>query len=620
MEHGPRLRADGTAAFRVWAPRAGAVTLWLDGAEFAMAPEACGWFAAEAPAGAGARYAFRLDGGPPRPDPASRRQPDGVHAPSALVDVDALPFRVGRWEVASLERAVIYELHIGAFTLPGTFDAAIERLDHLAELGVTHVEIMPVNGFNGVWNWGYDGVAWYAVHEPYGGPEGLARLVDACHARGLGAILDVVHNHLGPSGNYLGEFGPYLVEGARSTWGEQLNLDGPDSDPVRALVTGNVVQWLRDYRFDGLRLDAVHALADQSARHILAEIADTTAALESELARPLLLVAESDRNDPRTVVPRSHHGLGMHAQWADDLHHAVHTAVTGERDGYYVDYDGLPDVARAWRDGFLYNGRWSPYRRRTVGAPLPDTVEGHRLVTCIQNHDQVGNRPAGERLTALVPPELVRVAIVLLLASPTTPMLWMGEEYGETNPFPFFTSHPEQALGHAVSAGRKEEFADFASWRDAEVPDPQDPRTFSRAKLDWERLGTPGGQARMALWRDLLRLRAEHPALADRRREHVTVHAADATTLLLERRAGSAAAVAAANLAGAAVSVALPAGTWTMRLDTQDPAYGADGERASVEGSTLTIAARSAVLLVSVCQASVCQTSVCQTSVCQTSV
>ena len=583
--HGPELHGDGTATFRLWAPRAERVSLRLRDETHDMAAGADGWHELRASAMPGDRYGFALPDGKTRPDPASRRQPDGVHEPSALVDLSALPFEVDAWDVAPLERAVIYELHTGTFTAQGTFGAAVARLDALVDLGVTHVEVMPVNGVNGMWNWGYDGVAWYTVHEPYGGPEGFARFVDACHARGLGVILDVVYNHLGPSGNYLPDFAPYLTQG-RSTWGDLLNLDGPDSDPVRAFIVGNVTQWLRDYRVDGLRLDAVHALVDQSARHILAEIADAAAALEADLGRPLLLIAESDRNDPLTVTRRAENGLGMGAQWVDDLHHAIHTAVTGERDGYYVDYDGLPDVARAYRDGFVYNGRWSPYRRKTVGAPLPDTVPGHRLVTCIQNHDQVGNRAAGERLTTLVPPELVRVAIVLFLASPTTPMLWMGEEYGETSPFQFFTSHPETELGQAVSQGRREEFADFSSWSADDVPDPQDPATFQRSKLDWSRADTPQGQARRALWRDLLRLRREVPALGKGRRDLVTVHRADQEVLVVERRGEDGGAVIVAACLGAqGAGVTLPAGSWRVLLDSEDDTYGGRN-RATVDGST----------------------------------
>ena len=589
LRHGPELHGDGTATFRLWAPKAERVALTLRGETHDMSAGSDGRHELRASAMPGDRYGFTLPDGKTRPDPASRRQPDGVHELSALVDLTALPLEVGAWEVAPLERAVIYELHTGTFTPEGTFAAAVDRLDALVELGVTHVEVMPVNGVNGVWNWGYDGVAWYTVHEPYGGPEGFARFVDACHARGLGVILDVVYNHLGPSGNYLPDFAPYLTQG-RSTWGDLLNLDGPDSDPVRAFIVGNVTQWLRDYRVDGLRLDAVHALVDSSARHILAEIADAAAALETELGRPLLLIAESDRNDPLTVTRRAENGLGMGGQWVDDLHHAIHTAVTGERDGYYVDYDGLPDVARAYRDGFLYNGRWSPYRRKTVGAPLPDTVPGHRLVTCIQNHDQVGNRAAGERLTTLVSPELVRVAIVLFLASPTTPMLWMGEEYGETNPFQFFTSHPETELGRAVSEGRREEFADFSSWSADDVPDPQDPATFQRSKLDWSRSETAEGRARRALWRDLLRLRREVPALGDDRRDLVTVHRADHEALVVERRGQDGGAViVAACLGGQGADVTLPAGSWRVLLDSEDDTYGGRN-RATVDGSTETAA------------------------------
>ncbi|HWH31628.1 MAG TPA: malto-oligosyltrehalose trehalohydrolase [Egibacteraceae bacterium] len=598
--HGPELHGDGTATFRLWAPRAERVTLELRDGSHEMAADAGGWHTLRASALPGDRYGFTLPDGKTRPDPASRRQPDGVHELSAVADLGALPFGVERWDAAPLERTVIYELHVGAFTPEGTFAAAAGRLDHLAALGVTHVEVMPVNGVNGTWNWGYDGVAWYTVHEPYGGPDGFAAFVDACHARGLGVILDVVYNHLGPSGNFLPDFAPYLTQG-RSTWGDLLNLDGPDSDPVRDFIVGNALQWLRDYRCDGLRLDAVHALLDSSARHILAELADAVDALEDELGRPLVLIAESDRNDPLTITRRAEHGLGMRAQWVDDLHHAIHTAVTGERDGYYVDYDGLPDVARAYRSGFLYDGRYSVYRQRTVGAPLPDTVPGHRLVTCVQNHDQVGNRAAGERLTTLVPPELVRVAIVLLLASPTTPMLWMGEEYGETNPFQFFTSHPEQELGRAVSEGRREEFADFSSWSAADVPDPQDPETFRRSTLDWARLDSPGGRERLALWRDLLRLRRDVPALGEGRRDLVRIHRADADVLVAERRGpGGApdggAVLVCANIGEEPAAVPLPGEGWSLLLDSEDRAYGG-ANRATVVGSTLTMGPGAAALL-----------------------
>ncbi|MBD0324302.1 MAG: malto-oligosyltrehalose trehalohydrolase, partial [Aldersonia sp.] len=333
-----------------------------------MDAAARGWFQVRTEAAAGQNYGYRLDGGPLRPDPASRWQPDGVHGASRLFAPEGVMARDFR--AAPIGSAVIYELHIGTFTNEGTFDAAAERLDDLAALGITHVEVLPINGFNGTHGWGYDGVAWYAVHEPYGGPAAFLRFVEAAHAAGLAVVLDVVYNHLGPSGNYLGEFGPYLTDRYRTPWGDGLNLDGEDSDPVRSLIVGNALYWLREFGVDGLRLDAVHGLIDGSAVHVLTQLRDAVAELSVAEVRPLQLIAESDRSDPQTIRTREAGGTGIDAQWADDLHHAIHTAITGEHDGYYVDYAGLPDVAEQYRRGFLYDGRYSVHRRRTVGAPL----------------------------------------------------------------------------------------------------------------------------------------------------------------------------------------------------------------------------------------------------------
>ena len=558
---------DGTVTFRVWAPNAHEVLLELDGGEDTiLSPLPHGWHEVRTVASPGQRYGFRLDGGPLRPDPASRRQPDGVHRPSAVY-VPA-PAADSAFQARPISSAVIYELHIGTFTSPGTFDAAMAHLPALADLGVTHVELLPINAFNGTHGWGYDGVAWYAVHEPYGGPAGFRRFVDACHAAGLAVVLDVVYNHLGPSGNYLGEFGPYLTDRYRTPWGDGLNLDGEDSDPVRAFIVGNALSWLRDFGVDALRLDAVHGLIDGSAVHILAELRDAVADMSVELGRPLQLIAESDRADPQTVRPRDVGGVGLDAQWADDLHHAIHTAITGERDGYYVDYAGLPDVAEAYRRGFLYDGRYSVHRRRTVGAPLGD-VPGYRLVGCIQNHDQIGNRAAGDRLTTLVDPALVEVAAVLLCASPYTPMLFMGEEYGETNPFQYFTSHPEPELAQAVRNGRREEFSSFAAFTGEQVPDPQEVATFERSRLDWSASDTSQGKARRGLWQRLLALRSSEPALGNGRRDLVEVLHTDDEHLAVVRRAEDGSAVlVVANIGRNAWELGLPDAQWRLLLDT----------------------------------------------------
>jgi maltooligosyltrehalose trehalohydrolase len=570
VTHGPAFHGDGTVTFRLWAPHAKAAVLALDGREVELTALTHGWFEARTEATHGQRYGFRLDGGPVRPDPAARWLPDGVHEQSALVDPallrDARP--TTSFRAAPMSAAAIYELHVGTFTPEGTFDAAVGRLADVANVGITHVEVMPVNAFNGTHGWGYDGVAWYAVHQPYGGPEAFARFVEACHRHGLAVILDVVYNHLGPSGNYLGEFGPYLTDRYRTPWGEGLNLEGEDSDGVRSFIVGNAVQWLRDYGVDGLRLDAVHGLVDGSAVHILAELRDAVDRLAVAEGRPLQLVAESDRCDPQTVRGREVGGLGMDAQWADDLHHAIHTALTGESDGYYVDYAGLPDVAEAYRRGFLYDGRYSVFRRRTVGAPLGD-VPGHRLVAHIQNHDQVGNRAAGDRLTTLVTPELVEVAAVLLCASPLTPMLFMGDEYGETAPFQYFTSHPEPELADAVRSGRREEFATFAAFTGSQVPDPQADATFTGSRLRWEQSDTAAGRQRRALWQRLLQLRREQPALGNGRRDLVEVLTVDPSLLAVVRRDPDAPAVlVTANLSDQEWTLELPDARWTLLLDT----------------------------------------------------
>ena len=487
---------------RVWAPRAHEVTLVADGDRIPM-DKAVEWWQADA---SPQRYGFEIDG-TVLPDPRSRWQPDGVHGLSASFDE---PFEWTPWAGRSLEGGVIYELHIGTFTPEGTLDSAIERLDHLADLGVDFVELLPVNAFNGEHGWGYDGVLWFAVQQSYGGPAAYRRFVDACHARGLAVIQDVVYNHLGPSGNYLPAFGPYLREGSANSWGDSVNLDDPE---VRAYILENAEMWLRDYRVDGLRLDAVHALVDESDKHILEELAERTDALSVELNRPLTLIAESDLNDPKLITPRPD-GYGLTAQWSDDFHHALHVALTGETTGYYEDFASLSALAKTTEKGFFHDGTFSSFRGRDHGAPIDPSLPGWKLVTFAQDHDQIGNRATGDRLSATLDWGQLAVAAVLTLTGPNTPMLFMGEEWGATTPWQFFTSHPEADLTEAVSAGRIKEF-ERMGWDPSVVPNPQDPETFTRSKLDWHELESQHHRDLHALYRELIALRRERPELID---------------------------------------------------------------------------------------------------------
>jgi maltooligosyltrehalose trehalohydrolase len=508
----------------VWAPHAQRVSVRISepgqmgsGSEWTapLEPRADGWYAADVPeARSGRDYGFLLnDEERLLPDPRSRRQPFGVHGPSRFYD-SSFAWRDAGWEGKALPESVLYELHIGTFTPEGTFAAAVEKLDALVDLGVTHVELLPVNDFNGKWNWGYDGVLWYAVHEAYGGPDGLKRFVDACHARGLAATLDVVYNHLGPSGNYLPEFGPYLKPG-KSTWGDLINLDGASSGPVREYILQNAAMWLSEFHFDALRLDAVHALHDDSPTHILAELSARVDLLSETLGRPLVLIAESDLNDAVMITPRAEGGYGLEAQWDDDVHHALHALLTGERQAYYVDFGSLAVLAKVLTSAFLHDGTFSTFRGRVHGKPVDRrSIRGYQFVACLQNHDQVGNRAAGDRLSELTSPQLLKVGAVLLLTSPFTPMLWMGEEWAASTRWPFFTSHPEPELAEATGRGRMAEFGDHG-WNTSEMIDPQDPMAFFGAKLRWEERDESGHAEMLSFYRELLALRRSHRDLTD---------------------------------------------------------------------------------------------------------
>jgi maltooligosyltrehalose trehalohydrolase len=506
--------------FRVWAPLPRSVEVVIGERRVPMRGTAGGWWTCAAgQARPGTDYTFSLDGGPPRPDPRSAFQPAGIDGPSRVVDHSAFAWSDQDWRGVPLPGSVMYECHIGTFSAEGTFDAAIGHLRHLADLGVDLVELLPVAEFSGSRGWGYDGVDLFAPHHAYGGPDGLKRFVDAAHGHGIGVVLDVVYNHVGPVGNYLPEFGPYFSPRHQTNWGDGVNFDGPGSDEVRRFVIDNAVMWLRDYHCDGLRLDAVHAIADDSATHILEALATEVAELAGQVRRSLFLVAESDLNDPRFVRSRDAGGYGLAASWADEWHHALHSVLTGDTSGYYEDFGPLPLLAKALRQAWVYDGNYSPHRQRVHGRP-PAGLSGSTFVVCVQNHDQIGNRAAGERSAALMSAGRLRVAAALLLTSPFVPMLFQGEEWGASTPFQYFTDHADPWLGRSVSEGRRQEFAAFG-WNPADVPDPQQAATFQRSKLDWTEPGQDAHAGLLAWHRELIALRRRLPALSDHRVDRV---------------------------------------------------------------------------------------------------
>jgi maltooligosyltrehalose trehalohydrolase len=547
---------------------------------------------------AGSLYRYHLPGDRERPDPASRSQPEGVHGPSQVVDPE-FPWTDRGWSGRALPEYVIYELHVGTFSADGTFEGAIPHLDRLRDLGVTALELMPVAPFPGERNWGYDGVYPFAVQESYGGPVGLKRLVDACHARGLAVVLDVVYNHLGPEGNYLAEFGPYFTDRYRTPWGQAVNFDGPGSDEVRRFFIESALQWLDEYHFDALRLDAVHAILDHSARPFLQELAEAVERKAEALRRPLHLVAESALNDPRLIRSRELGGYGLDAQWSDDFHHALHVLLTGEGQGYYQDFGSLTDLEDAFRDGFVYAGRYSAYRRRRHGSSSRD-VPARRFVVCAQNHDQVGNRMLGERLASIVDLERCKLASAAVLLSPFVPLLFMGEEYGESAPFLYFVSHGDPVLVEAVRRGRKEEFAAFG-WRD-EPPDPQAEETFRRSKLDHGLRERAQHRALYELHRELIRLRRSVPALRRLDKEQMEVRAFDPeATLRLRRWEGGSEVAILLHFGAGAAAVELPRGRWRKILDSADERWGGPGSPAPATidadgGARAALPAWSAVL------------------------
>ena len=562
--------------FCVWAPARQQVEVVVESLPqrpVALARDAHGYWTGVVPeAQPESFYRYRLDGKTDRPDPASHCQPRGVHEASCIVDHATFGWQDEDWRGIALESMVMYELHVGTFTNAGTFDAVIPRLHQLKEVGITAIELMPVAQFPGERNWGYDGVYPYAVQWSYGGPKGLKRLVNAAHATGIAVILDVVYNHLGPEGNYLWDFGPYFTDRYRTPWGPAVNFDGPDSDHIREYFLQNALFWFREYHIDALRVDAVHAIYDRSASPFLMELSRATEAFAASSGRRHLLVAESNLNDSVVIRPREQYGFGFDAQWSDDLHHALHTILTGERDGYYVDFGHSDQLRKGLQRGAVYAGEYSQFRRRRHGNS-PDGRPARQFVVFSQNHDQIGNRMHGERLSTLVSFEAAKLAAALVLLSPYVPLLFMGEEYAEEAPFPFFVSHGDPELVEAVRRGRREEFLSF-SWA-GEPPDPQSTDTFASAILRWERRDGGRHAQMLSFYKELLRLRREAPALALMEKTHMSVDwLKEESVLRMERWTEGSRLMAVFHLRGGATELASPPGSWKTLLNSSDAQWG----------------------------------------------
>ncbi|HET9697221.1 MAG TPA: malto-oligosyltrehalose trehalohydrolase [Terriglobales bacterium] len=539
--NGANWNGNGTD-FRVWAPKAERVTLrQLGKGDREMKRGKDDVFTlSSADARPGDRYFYLVNDEPLQlPDPVSRLLPEGVHGPTEIVDASAFPWSDAGWTGVDYRDYILYELHVGTFTPEGTFDGVIGKLDYLKELGITAIELLPLAAFPGKRNWGYDGVSMYAVQESYGGPEGLKRLVDAAHGKGIAVVIDVVYNHLGAEGNYLSKFGPYFTCKHHTPWGDAINYDDKGSQCVREYVIENALYWIREYHADGLRLDAVHTIKDDSQTHIIAELRDRVQQFATHAGRKVALMAESDENSPKYVRPRGEGGYGLEGLWSDDFHHALHTHFTGEGEGYYQDFGALDDLIRAINEGFVFQGQDFKF----WGKPRGESSQGMRPeshVICIQNHDQVGNRATGDRLTSLVTVVVRKLMAALLLLAPQTPLLWMGQESDEPNPFQFFTDYGDPQMKKAVTEGRRKEFEEFSSFA-GEVPDPQDPATFERSKLSWQL--TPEREEMLSWYRELITLRkalyqnGERSCRVTKNGEKAVVMRVPAETPLMELRA-----------------------------------------------------------------------------------
>ncbi len=581
LQLGAAVFEDGVR-FTVWAPNVSSLSVRLgDSPPLAMEQDEAGYYTLHVPGvGEGARYHYLLDGNSSRPDPASRFQPEGVHGPSEVVDPNGFPWTDHDWPGMALEKTILYELHVGTFTPEGTFSAIIPRLPYLRhELGITAIELMPVAQFPGHRNWGYDGTFLFAPQNSYGGPRGLKELINACHRAGLAVVLDVVYNHLGPEGNYLAEYGAYLTDRYKTPWGAAMNFDGPQSDPVRRFIIDNALYWVTEFRVDGLRLDAVHGIFDLSARHILDELRAAVHRQARALGRPVAVIAESDLNDARLIHPPRKGGYGLDAQWNDDFHHSLHALLTGEHHGYYQDFGDIRQLGKALCRGFVYEGQYSPFRKRRHGNSSQG-VPATKFVVYSQNHDQVGNRMAGERLSAMLSREALKAAAAAVLLSPNIPLLFMGEEYGEEAPFQYFVSHTDPALREAVRAGRRKEFAFHLS---GQVPDPEDQATFSRSKINPGARRNGKHRPLFEFYRALIRMRREVPALAWLSRKGMEVKTFPRKKILLWKRKNGEDWVAGLfNFSETAAECPFSPGEgpWSKILDSAAPQWGGPGSAA----------------------------------------
>jgi maltooligosyltrehalose trehalohydrolase len=615
---GATFLEGGTCQFVVWAPRAEKVEVRIldDRTRFSTAAAITGSNRSEGRlmglkktirgyhegiaegVKPGARYVYCLDRKKDRPDPASMFQPEGVHGPSQIIDNRGFRWADANWRGLSLQDYIIYEVHVGTYSAEGTLAAIIPHLDEIEKLGVTALELMPLAQFPGGRNWGYDGAFPFAVQNSYGGPEGLKTLVDACHQRGLAVVLDVVYNHLGPEGNYLGDFAPYFTDQYRSFWGQALNFDGPDSDEVVHFYIENALYWLRDFHIDALRLDAIHGIVDCSAQPFLRLLAQAVHEFAKQAGRKVYLIAESDLNDVRYIQPVESGGCGLDAQWSDDFHHALHTLLTGEHSGYYLDFGGIMHMAKALEEGFVYSGQYSAYRRQRHGNSSR-RISARQFVVFAQNHDQVGNRLFGERLNTLVSFEASKLAAGMVIFSPYVPLLFMGEEWGEPAPFQYFTSHSDATLVEAVRRGRREEFAAFR-WN-AEPPDPQDEATFLRSKLDHTLKQVELHRAIWEFYQELLKLRKTLPALAGLSKKHMEVRGFEKERILHIRRwheGDEVLIVANFSEEPKTIGVTASRGKWCKRLDTADRRWSGPGSAVpsgfdSTEDPRLTVCSKS---------------------------
>jgi maltooligosyltrehalose trehalohydrolase len=600
---GARYLGNGRCEFIVWAPFLNNVDLKIVSPEnltFVMERDVKGyWRIVVEEVSPGVLYFYSLDGEKERPDPASHFQPQGVHGPSRVIDHSAFDWEDSGWGGILLSEMVMYEIHVGSFTPEGTFEAIIHRLNDLKDLGINAIELMPVAQFPGERNWGYDGTYLFAIQNSYGGPENLKQLVNECHKKDMAVILDVIYNHLGPEGNYLGDFGPYFTDKYKSPWGQAINYDGLYSDEVRNFFMENALHWFKNYHIDALRLDAIHGITDMSAKPFLQELAERVEEFSASRGRKYYLIAESDLNDSRVIRTREAGGYGLDAQWCDDFHHCLHTLLTGENEGYYIDFGKTEHLIKSFREGFVYSGQYSEYRKRNHGNSSKD-CPANQFIVFSQNHDQVGNRMFGERLSNLVSFESLKLAAGVILLSPYIPLLFMGEEYGEDHPFLYFVNHSDAELIDAVQKGRKEELKAF-KWQ-GDIPDPQGMETFLKSKIEWGKRHEGKHKVLLGYYRNLIKLRRNIPALSSLDNGCLDIFGLeDKKALLMKRWKDKSKAFIIFNFDNTDLSLTAPLteGIWIKLLDSSEDTWNGPGTFLServTQGEEMTVRSQSLAL------------------------